>query len=235
MTLTRIGLIGGTSWQSTAAYYRLLNEAVNARVGGSASAAVTIWSVNFAEIVTLQEADDWPGQGRILADAAKGLEHSGAQAIAVAANTLHLVADDITAAITVPFVDIVDVARAAATARGIRRVGLLATGYTMRSSLFPDRFAADGIEVIVPDSEGQQAIHEVIYGELQFGIIRDESRRLYLDQIDKLAANGADAVLLACTEIEMLLRDGDASVPLLDTTLLHCAALTNVIIDGAKT
>jgi aspartate racemase len=181
----------------------------------------------------LQECGDWPTLGRLLADAARRLEASGAQAITVAANTLHLVADDIRAAITVPFVDMIDVTRDAVHTRGFKRVGLLATGYTMRSDLFGSRFAPD-VEVLVPDDAGQKIVHDVIYTELTRGVVREESRQAYLAEIAKLEAAGAQAVILGCTEIGMLLRDGDANVPLIDTTALHVAALVDVIINGVQ-
>jgi aspartate racemase len=234
MELHRIGLIGGTTWESTASYYRLLNEAVRDRVGGFASAPVTIWSVDFADIAALQQAGDWPAQGRILADAAKRLQDCGAEAIAVAANTLHLVADDIRHSISVPFVDLIDLTADAAASRGFESVGLLATGYTMRSDLFPARLGARGVEMLVPDEPGMQAVHDIIYRELAHGVVNADSRQRYLAEIDALITRGAQAVILGCTEIGMLLRDGDAPVPLLDTTVLHCAALTDVIINGAR-
>jgi aspartate racemase len=228
--LTRIGLIGGMSWQSTASYYRLLNESVQQRVGGHASAPLTIWSVDFAEIEALQRAGDWAGQGEILAAAARALQDAGSQAIALSTNTLHLVADQITAAIDVPFVDMIDVVGKAASHRGLRRVGILATEYTMGSDLYQARLAALGIDVLVPDAADRATVHRVIYDELVHGVTTGESRAAYLGVIDRLVVRGAEAVLLACTEIGLLLHDGDASVALLDTSVLHCAALSDVIV-----
>jgi aspartate racemase len=232
MALSRVGLIGGTSWESSAIYYRRLNETVRDRVGGQSSAALTLWSLDFAEIARFQEQGDWAALGKVLADAAQRLEQSGAQAIAVAANTLHLCAEDITAAITVPFVDIVDVTFAECRRRGMSRVGLLGTGYTMRSPLFADRFAPAGIEVIVPGEADRVAVHRVIYDELTRGVVSERSRREYLGVVARLAADGAEAVILGCTEIDLLITDGDADVPLLDTAGLHCAALADLIING---
>ena len=230
--LTRVGLIGGTSWESTLVYYRLLNQAIRARVGGQASAPVTIWSVDFSAIEALQRADDWPAQGVILADAARRLESAGCRAVAVAANTLHLLAEDISAAVTVPFVDLIDLARDACA--GYDTVGLLATGYTMRADLYPSRFAPAGTKVLVPDEAGQQLVHEIIYRELTQGIVRDESRTVLLAQIAALVERGAQAVILGCTELDLILSAGDADVLLVDTTALHCTALADIMINGVS-
>jgi aspartate racemase len=232
--VNRVGLLGGMSWESTAVYYRLLNEAVHERVGGHASAPLVVWSVDFAEIEALQQAGDWAEQGRILGEAAAALQRAGVDAIALATNTLHLVADDITARIDVPFIDLIDVVGAATEAAGHQRVGILATGYTMDSDLYPSRLAKFGAEVLVPDVDDRAEVHRVIFEELVHGVVRDESRAAYLAVIDRLVERGADAVILACTEIGLLVRDGDAAVPLLDTTALHCAALTDVMINGVK-
>ena len=227
--LRRIGLIGGMSWNSTAIYYRVLNESVAERIGGHASAPVTIWSAEFGEIEALQRAGDWTTQGEILGRAARALQDSGATTVALATNTLHLVADQIAAAIDVPFLDMIDIVAKATSDGGFRKVGILATDYTMGSDLYPARMAPLGIEVVVPDRADRDLVHGVIYDELVHSVVTDASRAAYLGVIDRLVERGADAVLLACTEIGLLLRDGDAPVPLLDTSLLHCAALTDII------
>lgn len=232
LSLTRVGLIGGMSWESTATYYQLLNEGVRDRVGGQASAPVTVFSVDFAEIEDRQRAGDWPALGAILARAGAALEASGAQVIALATNTMHLVADDIRAAISVPFIDLIDVV-CAATGR-YDCVGLLATGYTMRSPLYPDRLAGVGTKVLVPDEPGQELVHRVIYDELTVGIVSDSARTAYLDQVAQLVERGAQAVVLGCTEIDLLLRDGDAAVPLVDSTRVHCDTLIDIIITGVR-
>jgi aspartate racemase len=232
--LTPVGLLGGMSWQSTAIFYRLLNEMVQERVGGHASAPIVLWSVDFSEIEALQRAGDWPAQGELLAARARALQDAGAGAVALATNTLHLVSDQIEAAIDVPFVDMIDVVAKAAADAGHRRVGILATEYTMASDLYPARLAGHGVEVVVPDEDDRATVHRVIYDELVKGVVSDESRRDYLGVIDRLVARGADGVLLACTEIGLLVRDGDAAVPLLDTSVLHCRALTDVILDGSS-
>jgi aspartate racemase len=235
MTLTRIGLLGGMSWESTAVYYRLLNQMVHEQVGGHASAPLLLWSADFAEIETLQRADDWATQGEILASAADGLQSAGAHAIALATNTLHLVAGAITARIDVPFVDLIDVVGQAAADAGYRRVGVLATGYTMDSDLYPSRLAKFGVDVVMPEPPDRADVHRVIFEELVHGVVTDESRVRFLQVIDRLIAQGVQAVVLACTEIDLLLADGDAPVPLLDSTRLHCEALADVIINGVRT
>lgn len=228
-SLNRLGLLGGMSWQSSAQYYRLLNEMVQQRVGGHTSAPLVLWSVDFAEIQTLQQAGDWPAQGQLLAEAALALQGAGVTAIALATNTLHLVADQITANLQVPFVDLVDVVGKACSAAGYRTVGILATGYTMGSDLFASRLAGYGVDVLVPPAPDRELVHGIIYDELVHGVFTDASRAAYLAVTERLVAAGAEAVVLACTEIGLLLQDGDASVALLDTTILHCRVLTDVI------
>ncbi|MCW2494983.1 amino acid racemase [Jatrophihabitans sp.] len=229
--LHRLGLLGGMTWQSTASYYRLLNEAVHDRVGGSASAPVTIHSVDFGDFEPRQRAGDWAGQGRILAEAAAALQAGGAETIALATNTLHLVADQIRAAITVPFVDLVDVVAEAVAEYAT--VGLLATNYTMTSDMYPKRMADFGTQVIVPEAAEREIVHNVIYDELQVGVISERSREAYRAIMAGLVARGAEAIVLACTEIGLLVDDSDASVPVYDTTALHCAVLTDYMIPGA--
>jgi aspartate racemase len=226
----RLGLLGGMSWQSTAVYYRLLNESVGARVGGHASAPVTIHSVEFGEIEESQRAGDWPPQGRILAEAAAGLERSGVEAIALGTNTLHLVADQITDAISVPFIDLIDIV--ASAVQSYDTVGLLATGYTMTSDMYPKRLAGFGTGVLVPDEADREIVHGIIYRELVHGVVTEESRVAYREVMTRLVERGAQAILLACTEIDLLVGAHDASVPVYDTTALHCAVLTDFMITG---
>ena len=229
--LHRLGILGGMSWQSTASYYRLLNESVAARVGGHASAPVTIHSVEFGEIEELQRADDWPAQGRILAAAANDLQRSGVEAVALATNTLHLVSQQITESLTVPFIDLVDVV--AATATRYDCVGLLATGYTMTSDLYSKRLSMAGTDVLIPDDADRAQVHGIIYSELVHGVVAEESRDIYRAVMARLVGRGAQAIVLACTEIGLLVGADDADVLLLDTTELHCAALTDFIVTGA--
>jgi aspartate racemase len=232
--LNRIGLIGGVSWSSTAIYYRQLNTMMRERIGGHTSAPVTIWSAQFGEIEALQRAGDWSAQGEILAEAARSLERSGVSAVAVAANTLHLVSDQIAGAVAVPFIDMIDVTAKTVSDHGHRTVGILATNYTMTSALYPDRLAPYGVDLLVPSDDDRAVVHDIIYGELVHNVVTDASRAAYLGVIDRLVERGAEAVLLACTEIGLLLSDGDGPVPLLDTSILHCIALTDFITGGSK-
>lgn len=227
--MRRIGLVGGTSWVSSVHYYRILNEAVAQRLGGSHSAPVTLWSVEFGEMARLQHDGNWQQVGVILADAARRLVDAGCAGVALAANTTHLVADQVRAAIGgVPLIDLVELTAAAATA--YRKIGLLGTRFTMQSGMFPAAFARHGVDVVVPTAEHQTVVHDVIYGELTRGLVTPQARAAYLAIIDKLVADGAEAVVLACTEQGLLLRDGDASVPLIDTTELHCRAIVEFLL-----
>jgi aspartate racemase len=231
--MRRVGLVGGTSWVSSEHYYRRLNLGVAEALGGSHSAPVTLWSVEFGEMARLQHDGDWTGVARVLADAAGRLVDVGCEGIALAANTTHLVADDVRAVIDgAEFIDLIESTVKAATQYS--SVGLLGTGFTMRSSMFPDAFGKHGIDVLVPSADEQQRVHDIVYDELTRDIVSDEARRYYLEVIDGLAAQGAQAVLLACTEQGLLLKNGDASVPLIDTTEVHCNALLDFILEGTR-
>jgi aspartate racemase len=224
--MRRIGLIGGTSWESSAHYYRALNVGVRDRLGGLHSADLVLRSVEFADIAALQEQGEWVELGRLYADEALGLRAAGAELIAILANTMHLVADQVADASGLPVVHIVDAAGAELVRRGVTRVGLLGTAYTMESSaLYPSRMSALGIEVVIPDAEDRAMVHRVVYDELTQGIVSDASRKAYLEVVDRLVADGAQAVLLACTEHAMLLGPDDGPVPLIDTTAVHVEAI----------
>ena len=227
--MRRLGIVGGTSWVSSEHYYRRLNEGVAARLGGNSSAPVTLWSVEFGEFARMQHDGDWTGVARVLADAAEKLVAAGCEGIALAANTTHLVADDVRPVIgDVALIDLVDLV--AAEVADLRTVGLLGTRFTMQSDLFPARLATRGVDVLVPDEGDQQYVHDVIYDELTRGVVSEQARANYLAVIEKLVADGAEAVLLACTEQGLLLKDGDARVPLVDTTEVHCAALIDFML-----
>jgi aspartate racemase len=224
----RLGLVGGTSWVSSEHYYRAINEGVAATLGGSHSAPLVLWSVEFGEFARMQHDGDWSGVAKILCDAARRLVAAGGEGIALAANTTHLVADDVRAEIgATPLIDLVDLTAQAVSTYD--RVGLLATKFTMQSPMFPERLARSGVDVLLPEEADQDRVHAVVYDELTRGIVSDQARRDYLDVIGKLVADGAEAVVLACTEQGLLLRDGDASVPLVDTTEVHCRALIDFI------
>jgi aspartate racemase len=232
MRLRTVGLLGGMSWESTAVYYRLINERVRDRAGGLRSAPLLLASVDFAEIEAYQRAGDWAAAGRVLGDLAARLEQAGAEVVALATNTMHLVADQIRARLTVPFLSLIDVVGARAAASGVRRLGLLATAFTMTSDLYPSGLAPYGIEVIVPKAADRDVVHRVIYEELCLGRIREESRAAYRSVISDLVARGADAVALGCTEIGLLVGADDSPVPVLDTTALHASAIADVVLDA---
>ena len=224
-----IGLIGGMSWESTAVYYRRINEQVRDRLGGLNSADMLIHSVNFSDIVALQKAGDWKQAGVILAGTGRKLADAGAEMIVICTNTMHLLADEIQAAVSVPLVHICDVTGAAVQAAGCRRPLLLATRYTMEQSFYRDRMArSTGIEALVPDEEDRAAVHEIIFDELCCGIVRPASRTRYQDVVRRGQAAGADSVILGCTEIGLLVDDDDFEVPSFDSTLLHADAAVDL-------
>ena len=216
-----IGLIGGMSWESTALYYRIINEQVKQQLGGLHSARSLMYSVDFQEIEKLQVAGEWHKAGEILAQAASSLEQGGADFMVLCTNTMHKVADQITAAVNIPLLHIADATAQRIQQAGVKRVGLLATAFTMQQEFYKGRLEQFGIEVLVPDAPGRKVVHDIIYQELCLGVIRDESRAQYREIIAQLVEQGAEAVILGCTEITLLVKPEDASVPLFDTTLIH--------------
>lgn len=231
MTATRrIGLIGGMSWESTALYYRLLNEGVRDRLGGHHSADLVLRSVDFAEIVAQQQAGDWVGAGAVLGDAARGLEAAGAEILLICTNTMHKVARDVADASAVPLLHVVDVVAAAAQEQGIATVGLLATRYTMEDPFYADRLATHKINTVVPDQGDRDLVHKIIFDELVQGVFTDESRQAMISVMARLREKGVGGVVLGCTEIELLLSDGDVDLPLFPTTALHCAAALDLAL-----
>jgi aspartate racemase len=219
-----IGLIGGMSWESTAHYYRVLNQETASRLGGLHSASVLIHSVDFAPIAAMQSAGDWDGAGAVLAQSAKTLVAAGAEVIGLATNTMHIVADTITTGLGAPFVHIADPTSDALLADGFETVGLLGTRFTMEMGFYRERLEARGLKVLIPEV-GRTNLNGIIYEELCLGIIREPSRKIYVDAIAQLAARGAQAVILGCTEIGMLIDDSTSPLPVYDTTDLHARAL----------
>jgi aspartate racemase len=219
-----IGLIGGMSWESTAHYYRVINQETATRLGGLHSAPLIVHSVDFAPIAAMQSAGDWDGAGQQLASIARGLEAGGAGVIGLATNTMHVVADHITNAVGIPFVHIADPTSDALIADGFETVGLLGTRFTMEMSFYRDRLAKSGLTALIPEV-GRTNLNGIIYEELCLGIVRDESRRVYVSAIEQLKARGAEAVILGCTEITMLIDDSSSPLPVYDTTDLHAKAL----------
>lgn len=219
-----LGILGGMSWESTTVYYRLFNQGVRARLGGQHSAKLLLASVDFAEIVAYQQAGDWRAAGDHLAQLAAGLEHAGADAILIATNTMHKVAEQIASAVSVPLLHIGDVVADALLAAGVRRAGLLGTRYTMEHPFLIEHLRQRGLEVVVPEAHARAQVHQIIFDELCQGVVRDVSRETYQQVIEQLAADGAEAVILGCTEIGLLLGPDDASLPLYDTAALHVQA-----------
>ncbi|UVC31809.1 aspartate/glutamate racemase family protein [Pantoea sp. SOD02] len=216
-----IGLIGGMSWESTALYYRIINEQVKQQLGGLHSARSLMYSVDFHEIEKLQAAGEWQKAGEILADAAISLEKGGADFIVLCTNTMHKVAQQITDAVSIPLLHIADATAQRIRQAGVKKVGLLATAFTMEQEFYKGRLNQSEIEVLVPDAAGRKVVHDIIYQELCLGVIRDESRAQYRKIIAELVEQGAEAIILGCTEITLLVKAEDASVPLFDTTLIH--------------
>ena len=217
-----IGVLGGMSWESSQSYYRALNEGVKAALGGFHSAKIVMISVDFAEIEAMQQRGDWDAAGELLANAAQGVERAGADCLLIATNTMHKVAPAIEQVITIPLLHIADATALQLQADGINRVGLLGTRFTMEQDFYIGRLEEQfGIKVVVPEQSERDTIHQVIFDELCQGRIEDVSRQRYLAIIDSLYAQGAQAVILGCTEIAMLVSQQDTAVPLYDTTALH--------------
>jgi aspartate racemase len=220
--MKRIGLLGGMSWESTAEYYRFVNEAVRDRLGGLHSADCLVRSVDFAQIEELQRSGGWEEAGELLALEARALEAAGAELVVLCTNTMHKVADAITAAIDVPFVHIADTTAAAVRESDVSTVGLLATAYTMEQDFYVGRLRdVHGLEVLVPAEDDRRTVHHVIYDELCVGVVKESSREQYRRIMQELADRGAQAILLGCTEIELLVGPEDSAVPVFDTTRLH--------------
>ncbi len=216
-----IGLIGGMSWESTVTYYQVINETVAERLGGLHSARCVLWSVDFDEIERCQSSGDWGRAARILADAARSLERAGADLIVICTNTMHKVAAEVAAAVDIPLLHIAQLTADELERAGVTHVGLLGTRYTMQQDFYTGVLREHGLEVLTPGERDQELVNRVIFDELCRGEIRDESRAEYLRIIDGLAARGAQGVILGCTEIGLLVKPGDARVPLFDTTLIH--------------
>ncbi|WP_262692767.1 aspartate/glutamate racemase family protein [Kordiimonas aestuarii] len=220
-----IGLLGGMSWESTAVYYRLLNEGVKAELGGLHSASILMHSVDFAPIADLQHAGKWEEAGTLLAAAAGRLERAGADMMLIGTNTMHLVAPQVSAAISVPLLHIADATAQTIKAQGMQRVGLLATRFTMEKDFYKGHLHDHhGIETIVPDANDRETVNRVIYEELCLGDLRETSRQAYIRIIDKLVAEGAECIILGCTEIGLLINESHTNTPLLDTTRIHAQA-----------
>ncbi|MCR8915479.1 aspartate/glutamate racemase family protein [Marinobacter panjinensis] len=227
-----IGLLGGMSWESTQTYYRLINEGVKARLGGLHSAKLVLYSVDFAEIEALQHRGDWAETARILSDAALSLQKAGADFLVIGTNTMHKVAPEIEQAVRLPLLHIADATAQVLEQDRVTHVGLLGTRFTMEQAFYRERLEAAGIEVLIPDQAQRDSVHRVIYEELCQGEINPDSRQAYLDIVASLSERGAQAVILGCTEIGLLIRQADTSVPLYDTTEIHAAQAVKQALSG---
>jgi aspartate racemase len=217
-----IGLIGGMSWESTVPYYRAINETIKERLGGLHSAKLVLVSVDFAEIEHLQKVGDWDTAGQLLATAAQSLERAGADFVVLCTNTMHKVAPAIEAAASIPLLHIADATAQAIKDAGVTKVGLLGTRFTMEQAFYKDRLSEQhGLQVLVPSADARDTVHRIIYEELCLGQVRDGSREAYRAVMAELVGQGAQAIILGCTEISLLVGAQDASVPLFDTTAIH--------------
>jgi aspartate racemase len=217
-----IGMLGGMSWESSAEYYRLANVLVRERLGGLHSAKIVLHSVDFAEIEHMQVEGRWDDAGKALAQAATGVEAAGADFLLICTNTMHKVFDQVRAAVGIPVVHLGDTTASAIKKAGLTAVGLLGTGFTMDQAFYRERLESHGLRVLLPSAEDRATVHRIIYDELCLGIVRDESRRAYQDVIARF--EGAEGVILGCTEIELLITQADVPFPVFPTTRLHVEA-----------
>lgn len=228
-----IGLIGGMSWESSAEYYRILNAGVRDRLGPTASARCLLWSFDFSEIERLQHDGDWVALTEKMIDAARRLEAAGADVLLICTNTMHRMAPEVQAAVTIPLLHIADPTAARVTAAGITKIGLLGTAFTMEQDFYKGRLTdIHGLEVIVPNARDRADVHRIIYEELVAGKIRPESREVYRQVIARLINDGAEGVILGCTEIMLLVKPEDSLVPLFDTTALHGQAAIELALES---
>ena len=228
-----IGMLGGMSWESSAQYYRLVNELARERLGGLHSARLVLVSVDFAEIERLQVAGQWEQAGVLLAGAAKSAEAAGAELLLLCTNTMHKVAGQIQDAVSIPLVHLADTTAAAVRRAGLSTVGLLGTAFTMEQDFYRDRLASHGLTVLVPPAQDRAEVHRVIYEELCLGAVREASRQAYQEVIDRLEHAGAEGVILGCTEIELLIQPQDSPIPVFATTRLHVeAAIEQALAPG---
>lgn len=216
-----IGLIGGMSWESTVTYYQVINETIKKQLGGLHSAKCILYSVDFDEIEKYQAGGEWDKSADILSEAAQALEWAGADYIVICTNTMHKVAPEIGRRIHIPILHIADMTAAELQKQGIKKVGLLGTKYTMRQDFYKNILIEQGIEVVIPNDADVDVVNRIIYDELCLGKISEQSKDIYLDIIMKLAQDGAQGIILGCTEIGLLVRQSDTDIPLFDTTLIH--------------
>lgn len=228
-----IGLIGGMSWESSAEYYRIINELVKEDLGGLHSARILLYSVDFAEIETLQRQGQWKEATDMMVDAAKRLEKGGADFVLICTNTMHKMADDVLEAISIPLIHIADATGEKVKEKKMKTVGLLGTKFTMEEDFYVGRLQrAYGLKVVTPEEDERQTVHEIIFKELCLGIRKESSRQRMKEIIEGLVSKGAEGVILGCTEIPLLIREQDSPVPIFDTTYIHCEAAVNKALSG---
>jgi aspartate racemase len=219
-----IGMVGGLTWYSSIDYYRYMNQQVNERLGGDAAAKIVLNSVNYGEIKKLTQAGDWKAITAIISKAAKMTEAAGAECLLLGANTMHHIAEEVAAVINIPLIHIADATAKAILEKKIKAVGLLGTKYTMQFDFYKNKLASHGITTLIPDEHGVEVINKSIYEELGKGILLPETKQKYLTIIDGLLQQGAEGVILGCTEIPLLIKKEDCKIPVFDTTLLHATA-----------
>ncbi len=219
-----IGIIGGLSWLSTIDYYRAINEQINQRLGGVHAGKIIIYSLNFGEIKELTMRNDWPAMTKLVSDAAKKLQQSGADCILIGANTMHKIAAEVQQAIDIPVIHIAEVTAAAVQQQQLKKIALLGTKYTMELDFYPNAMRQYGIETIIPAEKDRDYIHATIYNELGKGIFTDELKDRYKEIINRVMQQGAEGVVLGCTEIPLLIKQQDSPIPVFDTALIHATA-----------
>ena len=227
-----IGLIGGMSWESTVSYYQLINETIKEKLGGLHSAKILLYSVDFAEIERYQASGDWDKSAEVLSQIAQNLEQAGADFIVICTNTMHKVAPQIQKTISIPILHIAQATADTLLENGIKKVGLLGTKYTMTQEFYKEKLLEAGLEVVIPDQAGVEEVNRIIYDELCLGQIKESSKQAYLAIIDDLKNAGAEAVILGCTEIGLLVKQEDTDVPLFDTTVIHAQKAAEFAVGG---
>jgi aspartate racemase len=230
MHMKTIGLIGGMSWESSVLYYQLINRQINAALGSAHSGKSILYTVDFEELVQHQKAGNWDTLAQLMVKAALTLQHAGADMVLICANTMHKVADEVQQHLQIPLVHIADVVSDAIKATGIKKVGLLGTKYTMEHDFLKNRFLSHGIETLIPEVVDRDMVHAVIYNELAKGIIHPASREAYLEVMEKLAAGGAEGIILGCTEIGLLIQQENTPIPVFDTTTIHAGAAVKLAL-----
>ena len=221
MNLKTIGLIGGMSWESTVTYYKIINETIKEKLGGLHSAKCILYSVDFQEIEECQANGNWEKSGEILGEAANNLEKAGADFIVICTNTMHKVVNQIKEKISIPILHIAEMTAEKILEKGLKNIALLGTKYTMEQDFYKSKLIEKGINVIIPDKNDIEIINEVIYDELCLGTINSDSKKKFLEIVDKLRSKGAEGIILGCTEIGLLIKNADTDVPLFDTAIIH--------------